>query len=155
MIVNLTNVQADAPNEWLRPEKNADGSFKKIKYTLKVTSIEADGYDDQGDERYKMTFKTADGKMTSDSFTVCEAGKTTWKLKRITVAMKAPDRLNLSDLIGRYVVATIGGYTSKANGKDYAQIESFEYSPHNDKLAPIPEAKTKEEQIADEAEELF
>ena len=153
MIIDLSNVAAEAPNEWIKPEKNKDGTFKKIKYTLKLISIEADGYDSEGEERYKMNFKTADGKMISDGFNVSPSAKLTWKLKRIAIAMKAPDKLNLQYLIDRYIVATVGGYTTKT-GKDYAQIENFEYSAHNDKLGPIPEAKSVEEELQD-AEAAF
>lgn len=154
MKIDLTGVSAEPQSAWIKPEKTEDGSFKKIKYTLKVVSIEADGYNDDGDERYKMTFKDAQSQMISDSFTVSPEGKTTWKLKRIAVAMKAPDKLDLNDLVNRYIVATVSGYTGK-NGKDYAQIESFEYSPNNDKLPPIPEAKSDDELIAEEAELAF
>lgn len=154
MKIDLTGVSAEPQNTWIKPEKNEDGSFKKIKYTLKVVSIEADGYNDDGDERYKMTFKDAQSQMISDSFTVSPVGKTTWKLKRIAIAMKAPDKLELGDLIDRYIIAIIGGYTGK-NGKDYAQIESFEYSELNDQLPPIPEAKSDDEMIAEEAELAF
>lgn len=154
MKIDLTGVPSEPQSAWIKPEKSEDGSFKKIKYTLKVVSIEADGYNDDGDERYKMTFKDAQSQMISDSFTVAPEGKTTWKLKRIAIAMKAPDKLDLNDLVNRYIIAIVGGYTGK-NGKDYAQIDSVEYSPNNDKLPPIPEAKSEEEVIAEEAELAF
>ena len=60
------------------------------------------------------------------------------------MALKAPECYDINDFIGRYVIADIKSRNYKKNdgstGVSYG-AKSWEYSTHNDKLPPIPEAK--------------
>jgi hypothetical protein len=67
--------------------------------------------------------------------------------------MKAPDELDVNDLIGRYAVATIGG--REYNGKDYNNLLEWEYSKLNDNLPPFSSYKDMDMTDEEMAEELF
>ena len=139
MIVNLKGVSSENPNEYIKTAGT---------YTLKLISILEDGYDKNGDQRLKFTFKSHDQKNHSESFSL--TGEYTWRLKRFTEAMKAPEVFNIEDLVGRYVMADV-----ILNKSGYATVSEFKYAIQNDKLEPIPEAKDENQQLAEEAEELF
>jgi hypothetical protein len=150
MRINLTGVSAENPNEWIKPTRKADGTFEVKKYVLKVIAIDDSEYSNTGDQLLKVDFKTGDNKSYQEKFSLAE--NLLWKLKQFIIAMKSPDELNVTDLIGRYVVATIGG--REYNGKDYNNLLEWGYSELNDKLPPIPTGEAKTE-IEEEIEELF
>lgn len=135
----MSGVSTENPNEFIK---------EAGKYTLKITYIEEDGYDKNGDQRIKFGFKASDGKNHSESFSY--AGEYAWRFKRFTEAMKAPELFDINNLVGRYVVADI-----ILNAKGYSTVKEFTYSANNDKLEPIKQAVSETATIAQEAEELF
>jgi hypothetical protein len=130
MIVNLANVSVESPAEWIKPVRLPDGSFAVNKYILKVVSVDDSEYNSAGERVLKVDFKTSDEKRYQESFPL--SGKFLWKLKQLAVALRAPDEFDTVDLVGRYVIATIGG--REYNGKDYNNLISWEYSKLNDNL---------------------
>jgi hypothetical protein len=134
MRINLSGVSAENPNEWIKPIRKSDGGFEVKKYVLKVVAIDDSEYSSTGDQLLKVDFKTGDNKSYQERFSLAE--NLLWKLKQFVVAMKAPDELDINDLIGRYVVATIGG--REYNGKDYNNLLEWGYSELNDKLPQLP-----------------
>jgi hypothetical protein len=134
MRINLSGVSAENPNEWIKPTRKPDGGFEVKKYVLKVVAIDDSEYSNTGDQLLKVDFKTGDNKSYQEKFSL--AANMLWKLKQFIIAMKAPDELNVTDLIGRYVVATIGG--REYNGKDYNNLLEWGYSELNDKLPQLP-----------------
>jgi hypothetical protein len=150
MRINLTGVSAENPNEWIKPTRKEDGGFETKKYVLKIIAVDDSEYSNTGDQLLKVDFKTGDNKSYQEKFSLAE--NLLWKLKQFIIAMKAPDELSATDLIGRYAVATIGG--REYNGKDYNNLLEWGYSELNDKLPPFPisEAETATEE---EIEELF
>jgi hypothetical protein len=151
MRINLTGVSSENPNEWIKPTRKPDGGFEVKKYILKVVAIDDSEYSSTGDQILKVDFRTVDNKIYQEKFSLGE--NLLWKLKRFIIAMNAPDDLNVNDLIGRYVIATIGGRDH--NGKEYNNLLEWGYSELNDKLPPFPSYKDAD--ITDEelAEELF
>jgi hypothetical protein len=139
MVVNLKGVSSENPNEYIKTAGT---------YTLKLTSIAEDGYDKNGDQRLKFTFKSHDQRNHSESFSL--TGEYTWRLKRFTEAMKAPEIFSVNDLVGRYVMADV-----ILNKSGYATVSEFKYAIQNDKLEPIPEVKDEAQGLEAEAEELF
>lgn len=141
MIVNLKGVSSENPNEYIKTAG---------KYTLKITGLLEDGYDKNGDQRIKFTFKTPDGKNHSESFSI--GGEYAWRLKRFIEAMKAPEVFDIETLVGRYITAVM-----IVNPKNplYVLVNEWEYAIQNDKLEPIKEVASEEDEISAEAEELF
>jgi hypothetical protein len=151
MRINLSGVSAENPNEWIKPTRKPDGGFEVKKYVLKVVAIDDSEYSNTGDQLLKVDFKTGDNKSYQERFSLAE--NLLWKLKQFVVAMNAPDELDINDLIGRYVVATIGG--REYNGKDYNNLLEWGYSELNDKLPPFPSYKDADLTDEELAEELF
>jgi hypothetical protein len=135
----MSGVSTENPNEFI---KDAG------KYILKISYIEEDGYDKNGDQRIKFGFKSSDGKNHSESFSY--EGEYAWRFKRFTDAMKAPESFDITNLVGRYIVADM-----IINQKGYANVKQFEYAVQNDKLDPIKEAVSEAKQLEAEAEDLF
>jgi hypothetical protein len=150
MRINVRGVSAENPNEWIKPTRNADGSYETKKYVLKIIAVDDSEYSNTGDQLLKVDFKTGDNKSYQEKFSSAE--NLLWRQRQLIEAMKAPDELDDTDLVGRYVVATIGGREYK--GRDLNNLIKWEYSELNDKLPPFPtdEAKTA---IEEEIEELF
>lgn len=131
MIVNMTGVSTENPNEFIK---------EAGKFALKVTFIEEDGYDKNGDQRIKFGFKSSDGKNHSESFSY--EGEYAWRFKRFTEAMKSPTAsFDINELVGRYVTADV-----TINAKGYANVKEFSYHAQNDKLPPIKEASAVEDE---------
>jgi hypothetical protein len=150
MIVNLANVSVESPAaEWIKPIRELDGSFEVNKYVLKIIAVDDSEYNSAGDRVLKVDFKTSDEKRYQESFPL--GGKLLWKLKQLAIALKAPDEFDTVDLVGRYVVATIGG--REYNGKEYNKLISWDYSVLNDKLPPFSIFSLKNFS-ADEMEEI-
>lgn len=136
----MSGVSTENPNEFIKEAGN---------YVLKITYIEEDGYDKNGDQRIKFGFKSPTGKNHSESFSY--EGEFAWRFKRFTEAMRIPDvSFDMNDLVGRYVNAEMF-----INLKGYANVKEWSYAANNDKLPPIPEAKSENQSIAEEAEDLF
>lgn len=127
MRIDTRGVELTPPGEWIK---------EKGEYTLKLTKWDQDGYTDAGEEKFKIFFQTADGKMHSERFST--APNMLWKIKRLEVAMEAPEVYELDSLIGRYVIADVG--MREYNGKEYAEAKEWKYAPQNKKLDPIPSA---------------
>ena len=139
MRVSLKGVSSENPNEFIKTAGT---------YTLKIVEVSEDGYNTDGDQKIKFSFKTPDGKNHNESFSY--DGKFAWRFKRFAEAMKAPDDFNVEDFVGRYVVADM-----VLNAKGYANTSEFRYAVQNDKIAPFPEYKSDEDEASEEAEELF
>jgi len=136
----MSGVSTENPNEFIKEAGN---------YVLKILYIEEDGYDKNGDQRIKFGFKSSDGKNHSESFSY--EGEFAWRFKRFTDAMRVPSgAFDINDLVGRYIIAEMF-----INTKGYANTKEWSYAAQNDKLQPIPEAKSEDATIAEEAEGLF
>lgn len=118
------------------------------KYLLKITKWEKDGFDANGNDRFKIFFEgvvagTKEPKyLHSERFSVAQ--NMLWKIKQLEVALQSPEVYHLDSWVGRWVIANVAEETYTKNdgsqGKSY-KVKSWEYSKINDKLDPIPEAK--------------
>lgn len=148
MRINTRGVELTAPGEWIT---------EAGEYTFKITDWKQDGYTPNGDEKFKIFFKTGDGLQHSELFSTAQ--NMLWKIKRLEVALGAPEEYELDDLIGHYVTAIVG--TRSHNGKQYAEIKEWKESANEKKaiesgiIKQIQEAKSEEVAIAEEAEDLF
>jgi hypothetical protein len=134
MRIDTRGVELTPPADWIK---------EKGEYTFKITKWEQDGYTDAGDEKFKLFMQTADGKLHSERFST--APNMLWKIKRLEIALEAPEVYELDAIIGRYVTAEIG--MREYNGKEYAEVKEWKYAKQNDKLDPIPSADMVEEEI--------
>lgn len=148
MRINTRGVELTPPAEWIK---------EPGEYTFKITEWKQDGYTQNGDEKFKIFFKTGEGAQHSELFST--AANMLWKIKRLEVALGAPEEYDLDDLVGHYVTAIVG--TRTHNGNQYAEVKEWRESA-SEKAAiekglikPIKEAKSEEAIIAEEAEELF
>jgi hypothetical protein len=121
---------------------------KEGKFLFKIEKFEEDGFSNSGDTRFKLFFKGVEVGTKEPIYSYSEqflaTGKALFKIKQVEVALKAPECYDINDFIGRYIIANIKKetYTKQdgSQGVSY-KVKSWEYSQHNDKLAPIPEAK--------------
>lgn len=148
MRINTRGVELTPPGEWVK---------EAGEYTFKITDWKQDGYTQNGDEKFKIFFKTGEGLQHSELFST--AANMLWKIKRLEVALGAPEEYDLDDLVGHYVTATVG--TRTHNEKQYAEVKEWTPSANEKKaiesgiIKPIPEAKSEEAVIEAEAEDLF
>ena len=61
-----------------------------------------------------------------------------WKIKRMAIALEAPDVFDPDEFVGRYVIGIMG--TNEYNGKTRYEVKEWKYAKQNDKLPPIPSA---------------
>ena len=133
MIINTTGMTA---NEVNIINKNGD-------YLLKLIKIEPAEYG-----KLKLHFEGAEiveGKVQSDIVSMiefCDTDKQIFKIVRLRDAFKSPELFNLDDWLNRYVVARVE--MQEYNGKTSPNFKKLQYSSHNDKLPPIPEAKQEQ-----------
>ena len=141
MIINTRGIEL-SENVYV----NKDGKF-----LFKIEKFEEDGFTNNGDARFKLHFKGVEAGtkepiyLHSEQFNI---GQTSlWRIKQVEVALKAPEVYDINDFVGRYVIANIKSesYTKKDGTAGTAyKVKSWEYSSFNDKLPPIPEAKSDE-----------
>ena len=120
---------------------------KEGKFLFKIEKFEEDGFTTTGDAKFKLHFKgvevgTKEPKLShTEMFSVGQ--KSLWKIKQLEVALKAPEVYDVNSFIGRWVIANIKSEkftNNKGEEKTSYKSVSWEYSPINDKLPPIPEA---------------
>ena len=124
---------------------------KEGKFLFRIEKFEEDGFTNAGDARFKLHFKGVEAGtkepifMHSEQFNI---GQTSlWRIKQVEVALKAPEVYDINDFVGRYIIANIKSesYTKKDGTAGTAyKVKSWEYSTFNDKMLPIPEAKSDE-----------
>ena len=141
MIINTKNVELNE-NVYIN---------KEGKFLFKIEKFEEDGFTNSGDIRFKLMFKGVEVGtkepvyVHSETFNIGQSSL--WRIKQLEVAIKAPEVYDINDFIGRFVNANIKSesYTKKdgTNGTGY-KVKSWEYSAFNDKMPPIPEAKSDE-----------
>ena len=130
---------------------------KEGKFLFKIEKFEEDGFTNAGDARFKLHFKGVEAGtkepifMHNEQFNI---GQTSlWRIKQVEVALKAPEIYDINDFVGRYIIANIKSesYTKKdgAAGTAY-KVKSWEYSTFNNKMLPIPEAKSDEKNSVSE-----
>lgn len=141
MIINTKGVE-------LSENKYLD---KAGKFLFKIDKFEEDGYTNAGDAKFKLQFKGVEVGtkepvyLHTERFSVGQASL--WKIKTVEVALKAPEIYDINDFVGRYIIANIVSEQYIKNDSTQAtsfKAKSFEYSPLNDKLPPIPEAKEEQ-----------
>lgn len=138
MIVNNKGISAENPNEFIKDAGT---------YTLKVISIEEDGYTDEGAEKIRVAMRDNKGRNYGERLDT--GGKFAWKFRQFCDAFKAPDGFDTDHLIGRYIVISM-----VINAKGYLNSTKFDYAVQNDKLEPIPSAD-EAQAISEEAEDVF
>lgn len=116
-------------------------------FLFKIEKFEEDGFTNAGDARFKLHFKGVEVGtkepvyLHSEQFNIGQ--KSLWKIKQLEVALKSPEIYDVNSWVGRYVIANIKQDTyikqDGTQGVSY-KAASWEYSTHNDKLPPIPEA---------------
>jgi hypothetical protein len=127
MIVNLKDVSAENPNEFIKSAGTT---------TLKITSWEDDGYDKLGNAKIKISFKNSQNQNYTENFSI--EGDYSWRFKRFSNAMRTPDSYETDELIGRYIVAIFVMTKAKnGSGLEYANVSEWDYSPSNDKIKPF------------------
>ena len=141
MIINTRNVELNE-NVYVN---------KEGKFLFKIEKFEEDGFTNAGDARFKLHFKGVEAGtkepifMHNEQFNI---GQTSlWRIKQVEVALKAPEIYDINDFVGRYIIANIKSesYTKKDGTAGTAyKVKSWEYSTFNDKMLPIPEAKSDE-----------
>lgn len=129
MRIDTRGVELTPPAEWVS---------EKGVYVFKITKREQDGYSQEGYEKFKFTFQTADGKMFSELFS--EAPNMLWKIKQLAVALDAPEVFDPDDFVGHYVTADIRMKKSKKDGEYYPNVWQWMEAPQNKKVDPIPSA---------------
>ena len=139
MVINTRGVELTPPAEYIA---------KEGKFILRIEKLVEDGFTQDGQAKFKLFFQGVEVGTKepvyshSEMFNVGQSSL--WRIKQLEVALKAPECYDINDFIGRYVIADIKSrrYNKKDGsvGTSY-QAKEWEYSPHNDKLPPIPEAK--------------
>jgi len=134
LIINTAGIELTPPASYIEKAGN---------YIFKIEKIELDGFNDEGSEKFKMHFKAFQPENKEVIYSHIErfslAKNMLWKLKQLEVALKSPEHYDVESWVGRYVIGTVS--MREYNGKNYADIKSYEYSKFNDKLDPIPEFK--------------
>lgn len=134
MVINTRGVELTPPADYIQ---------KEGKFTLRIEKLIEDGFTTEGHAKFKLVFQGVEVGTKepiyshSEMFNVGQSSL--WRIKQLEVALKAPECYDINDFIGRYVVADIKPRVHKE--KTYYSVKTWEYSPHNDKLSPIPEAK--------------
>lgn len=115
------------------------------KFLFKIEKFLDDGFTNAGDQRFKLMFKGVENGTKEPIYTHSEqfniGQKSLWRIKQVEVALKAPETYEVEDFVGRYVIANIGIKKEFTDERYKFEVKSWEYSSHNDKLTPIPEAK--------------
>jgi len=120
-------------------------------YVFKIDKFEEDGYN-----KFKLIFignkmLVVDGKATlsDEIYTHTEnyslEDNMLWKIKRLEIALNAPEVYDVNNFIGRFVRADVtmkAGYTDPS--KFYSNVSKWVYSKQNDALPPIPEAQEEQ-----------
>ena len=141
MVINLVNRE-------LRLEEfiNHEG-----KYLFKIEKLEELAHTMNGDAKFKLHFKGVEvGKkepiyLYNEMFNFSDIGVKF--IGKFVNSINAPLSSDSDLWIGRYVIATIkqdGTYEKDSKTYDNFKCVGWEYSAHNDKLTPIPEAKQDE-----------
>lgn len=134
MVINTRGVELTPPADYIQ---------KEGKFTLRIEKLIEDGFTTEGHAKFKLVFQGVEVGTKepiyshSEMFNVGQSSL--WRIKQLEVALKAPECYDINDFIGRYVIADIKPRVHK--DKTYYGVKTWEYSPHNDKLSPIPEAK--------------
>ena len=134
MVINTRGVELTPPADYIQ---------KEGKFTLRIEKLIEDGFTTDGHAKFKLVFQGVEVGTKepiyshSEMFNVGQSSL--WRIKQLEVALKAPECYDINDFIGRYVIADIKPRVHKE--KTYYGVKTWEYSPHNDKLPPIPEAK--------------
>lgn len=143
MVINTKGIELNEPADYIQKE----GTF-----TLKVEKFIEDGFTTDGAAKFKLFFKGVEVGTKEPIYSHSEmfnvGQKSLWRIKQLEVALKAPECYDIADFVGRYVVATVRARTYTKNDGTSATaygVKSWEYSTHNDKLPPIPEAKPNED----------
>lgn len=139
MIINTKGVELNPPTDYIA---------KEGKFILRIEKLVEDGFTQDGQAKFKLFFQGVEVGTKDPIYSHSEmfnVGQTSlWRIKQLEVALKAPECYDINDFIGRYVIADIKSRRYKKNdgstGVAYS-AKSWEYSTHNDKLPPIPEAK--------------
>ena len=138
MIINTKGIELNPPAEYIA---------KEGKFILRIEKLVEDGFTQDGQAKFKLFFQGVEVGTKEPIYSHSEmfnVGQTSlWRIKQLEVALKAPECYDINDFIGRYVVADIKPRVHKE--KTYYGAKSWEYSTHNDKLPPIPEAKPNED----------
>jgi hypothetical protein len=124
---------------------------KEGKFLFRIEKFEEDGFTNAGDAKFKLHFKGVEVGtkepvyLHNEQFNIGQSSL--WRIKQVEVALKAPETYDINDFVKRYVITNIKQETYKKNdgsiGTSY-KVKSWEYSSFNDKLPPIPEAKSDE-----------
>jgi len=124
---------------------------KEGKFLFRIEKFEEDGFTNAGDAKFKLHFKGVEVGTKEPTFVHSETfniGQSSlWRIKQLEVALNAPEIYDINDFVKRYVVANIKqeNYTKKDGTPGIThKVKSWEYSSFNDKLPPIPEAKSDE-----------
>lgn len=152
MIINTKGITTENPNEWLTPTKNADGTYQTITHASKIVAWNEE-YSTKGDHMVVIEFRTSSNKKFTEKFIISDSEQL-WRLKRLEVALKAPESYSLDSFVGRYIVAVMSGRAGTKGG-DFNRIEEWQYAKQNDALPPIPEAKDENAALDEEADLAF
>ena len=76
----------------------------------------------------------------------------TWQLHTVGFHKQVFTGIITKDIKGRFVIVEVGMREYK--GKMYSQMNKLSYSKANDKLPPIPEAKSEQGSTADMEDEV-
>lgn len=144
MIISTKGIELNPPTDYIQ---------KEGKFIVRIEKLVEDGFTQDGQAKFKLFFQGVEVGTKEPIYSHYEmfnVGETSlWRIKQLEVALKAPECYDINDFIGRYVIANIKSrsYPKKdgsGNGIAY-DAKSWEYSMHNDKLPPIPEAKQNED----------
>ena len=139
--VNLKGVEINEA-KWI----NKVGNF-----LLKIEKIEEDGMTQEGAIKFKVHFKGMEVGDKDNIYLHTERfnlqQNSLWRIKLLATALKAPESYDFDDIVGRYVLVTIKArnYTKNDGTQGTAyEVDTWAYSKQNDKLPPIPEDKSDE-----------
>ena len=150
MKCNTTGKVAEPPKKYIT---------EAGKYVFKIEKFEDDGYTNGGEQKLKAHYVAqriimVEGKATlsEDVYTMTENNLSmdenlAWLVLRIRDALKSPENFDTEDWVGRFLIADI--YMREHGDKKYATVSGYSYSKQNDKLPPIPEAKSAEDVVAE------
>lgn len=150
MRINTTGVELTEPKNYI----NTAGEF-----ILKITGWDSDGFTPEGREKFKISFIAHTGELHTERFSLND--NMLWKIKRLEVAIGAPEIYEIDDFVGRYVKAEFK--TRVREGKTYADVKEWKEADQNKKvleMKPWPKYDdapfaTDDKTIAEEAELLF
>lgn len=128
-------------------------------FTFKISGWETNGFSQAGNAKFKIHFigKRNGGdkdKMYKHSQDFVDTPKAMVFMEGLENAIEAPNRYEMDDIIGHYLVAKVWMKPNQDGSKAYSNISEYSKSPLDASVPRIVETKKVEEEEAPKVEEI-